>query len=499
MDKNTHTGHRLCGVCSGNIGQNDTAVLCDACNLWFHTACGKVNKRVYSRIHLAPVNKPVEWLCSACKYIKQNGRKPRAKKCDLNDTCTSSPNQSLTDNIEITPELNPQKTGNLNVGMSTSKLEYDKIVLLPMEDIDDLKAQIKLLKKEKENLSDIVAKKMEVIYKMETTIHDLIKHGTPIPTLPVPNTANTELYGLPKASTNSSNSIGSPDLNLKKQRVHINQDQRLTNKNDTNATETSAEKTNQVYTNKTHAALIIGDSLLHGLGPVLQNKDVSILIKPGAKIKDISRYISDKETLPPKVILNIGSNNASLAKTPNHLMRPLWLTIEAGIKYFKNTKWFVNSIPYRRDVRDNYISDINDSLQFMCEQLGAHFIKLNQTITNDCYLGDGIHLNNKGINLLANKMIEEADLPDRTNPRENKTERDISKDPLTQNQEIGAPTRPIDLDGPEIEKDTELKNQDKDTDNKEPTLTGSKSQPKPTPASMKKDINFQSNLNNLRI
>lgn len=57
---------------------------------------------------------------------------------------------------------------------------------------------------------------------------------------------------------------------------------------------------------------------------------------PGGQIKDFSGFISHTEKAPEKIIINIGSNNINTAKTPNHLMRPIWLTIYAAQKREKD-------------------------------------------------------------------------------------------------------------------------------------------------------------------
>lgn len=150
--------------------------------------------------------------------------------------------------------------------------------------------------------------------------------------------------------------------------------------------------------------LVLSDSILKGAAPLIKTKyqNIDIRVLPGAKIQDCSRYLTSVEWLPEKILFNIGSNNIRGARTINHIVRPLWYTIEAAQKRFQQREWFVNSIPYRIDVRDKHIDDLNLALQDLCMQLGAHYLDTTQHISDDCYGFDGIHLNDKG----AHKMAE---------------------------------------------------------------------------------------------
>lgn len=55
--------------------------------------------------------------------------------------------------------------------------DYDKVILLLMEDIKDLQNRVKSQKEENTKLSETIAKKMEVIFKMEQTSQDILKSG----------------------------------------------------------------------------------------------------------------------------------------------------------------------------------------------------------------------------------------------------------------------------------------------------------------------------------
>lgn len=153
------------------------------------------------------------------------------------------------------------------------------------------------------------------------------------------------------------------------------------------------------------------DSILKGAAPLISTKyqNIDIKVLPGARIQDCSKYLTNTDRVPAKVVFNIGTNNIHGAKTINHIVRPLWYTIESAAKKFKHTEWYVNSIPYRQDVRDKYIDGINLALQDLCNQLGAHYLNTAQHISDDCYGYDGIHLNSQGANMMANTLANLLD------------------------------------------------------------------------------------------
>lgn len=157
-------------------------------------------------------------------------------------------------------------------------------------------------------------------------------------------------------------------------------------------------------------SLILGDSILRGMQQKVTNTEIKIPYMPGARIQNLSGYISTLKTLPSTVVLHIGTNNLHNAKTPNHVMRPLWLTIERAQKNYKNTIWIVNGILYRRDVPRNFVMDVNEALRFMCEQLKVVYRDPNEAVTARGYGRDGIHLNSLGDQQLTNFILSDLGL-----------------------------------------------------------------------------------------
>lgn len=127
--------------------------------------------------------------------------------------------------------------------------------------------------------------------------------------------------------------------------------------------------------------LIIGDSIVRGLQDNLSDPKVKVLCMSGARIQNCSSYISEQRELPRVVVVHIGTNNLINAKTPNHVMRPLWLTIETAQKRFKNTIWIEHGILFRRNVPDWFVDDVNEAFDFMCDQLRLVYRDPNSAVS----------------------------------------------------------------------------------------------------------------------
>lgn len=79
------------------------------------------------------------------------------------------------------------------------------------------------------------------------------------------------------------------------------------------------------------------------------------------------------QNTPRHLLLNIGSNNISQAKTPNQVTRPLWYTLEAFLKN-PQTNIIINVILYRNDIPKRKIADVNAALSLVCHQLKTNFL-----------------------------------------------------------------------------------------------------------------------------
>lgn len=141
------------------------------------------------------------------------------------------------------------------------------------------------------------------------------------------------------------------------------------------------------------------------------------IVMRGARIQEVSMFLKNQYALPKKVVIQIGSNNLRQSKTPNHVMRPLWLTIEANQGRFPDTQWFIGSIPYRDDCRIKFVEETNKALEFMCRQLKINFIDNTELINESHVIWDGVHLNQIGSQIQADRIMLALGLKEKESPR----------------------------------------------------------------------------------
>lgn len=421
----TPTPQHPCAVCKLEVKDEDKAIEC-GCKTWFHTRCVNVTDKQYRAMmtdtHL------FDWVCKKCTT-----RLSRS---------ATGPNQDLIkekgDEIDTTLQTN---NGNKPEQLNT-------IIELLMSDISTLKNQLDLKKEENLKLSDIIARKMEVIQKLEETIHSLIQNSPSFPE----STKNYETQPCQEISL-IHNTVTE---NL--QTEHNTKPEPIINEN--NQTKQNNAKNPSTPVTK-YQALLIGDSTLRAAASIIKDNhklNVQTEVLSGAKIVNLSKYLSNIGSIPKKVVINIGSNDVAQSKTPNHLMRPLWLTIEAAQKNFPQTEWFVNGILFRKDTRDKYIIEINESLKFMCWQLGITYLNTDTVCQDENYRPDGIHPNYKGATVLANLILEKANL-------KNVTTAEIKQGPSTT------------LDSIPVKTKSDLAGQDTPSHNKAETYTTTPTSP----------------------
>lgn len=341
-----------CPICTQDVLDTHQAVTCNCDNdTWYHAKCALLTEEQYELLNQDQTK--LTWVCTQCKSL----------------SCRPTPKHT-----------------------NQSK-QFDEIIKILLDDITTLKEEVKALKTEKNGLSEIVAKKTEIIYRLESTILDLTK--------------DSKLSPAPKNTPTSSKlktKITPTQDNLTKKQYST----ALLNSSNNKA---QAENPTTLTANR-ECPLIIGDSLMRHTTNILKKQNPKVfletnqIVMSGAKIQDVSNFLRNQNKLPKQVVIQAGSNNISRSKTPNHVMRPLWLTIESNQKRFPETEWYVGSIPYRDDCRKIFIEETNKALEFMCSQLKVHFIN-NTNILNDTHLSwDGIHLNQTGSEIQANQIIQ---------------------------------------------------------------------------------------------
>lgn len=381
-----------CGVCTDYVASDERAVVCDECNRWFHQVCGKVSNATFNKIDKAPTDDPYYWCCDGCRRDKKKKgtktgehrltRESRALQqvttVDVNpDTQCTNKSSLDTGHVGLTDEQDEQLTA-----LRVKNKRYQNIVDLLTKDRSKLMEQLEHSKREIAFLNNALMEKTQIISDfVENFDNQCSRANNQGPRLGVDGTVAV-----------------SDDLESGEQRGES------CRRNDGN---TETGETTEATDIKT---LILGDSILRGMQQKVTNTEIKIRYMPGARIQNLSGYISTLKTLPSTVVLHIGTNNLHNAKTPNHVMRPLWLTIERAQKNYKNTIWIVNGILYRRDVPRNFVMDVNEALRFMCEQLKVVYRDPNEAVTARGYGRDGIHLNSLGDQQLTNFILSDLGL-----------------------------------------------------------------------------------------
>lgn len=432
-----------CAVCSAEVGQGMRAVACDGCHGWYHQACGKISDYIYKKIADAPNEEPYMWYCKDCKpKCKKSSNNKLSNKCEPIDQGPhkvgspktraenvslhrDNPNNIMTfvnvssqpldqHNARTLTSHHPENEDVTNLGLLLAETgkenQYLKSTILQL--YRDLQEVHLLLVNAKERNLELTRETIQQ-GKTITRLNNHIQHLDPIfkPTRPM--TVPTSENGNPKNSYN--------DQSIR------------TDLLDKAPTETTIHRPPE---DTTADILIIGDSMIRGLlhhqdlGP---NKKIKVHSMPGARIQNLSKYLVAQEALPHTVIVHIGTNNLKNSKTPNHVMRPLWYTLESAQKKFKNTIWVVNAILYRNDIQRKYIDDVNDALQFMCDQLKLVFRNPNTAVTGRGIGRDGLHLNSLGERQLTDFIMSDIGV-----------QLDLDIDPSSiDNETVPAPQNPV--------------------------------------------------------
>lgn len=435
-----------CGTCSGDVGDNVEAILCDGCGEWYHAVCGRVSSKLYNKITSAPEAKPVAWKCSTCK--KNNAmKKPKRDEHNLEiQTNKKSPNlpQDYTGNENVSPNIRtdgtPEQirhlhnsvnitpknkitpvqraTGQHHPGpsqrmdpldqklaqgdnltyeqvcdrLSEALIKNEQLQMVISEQHDSLKQTSMKLQKSLKSEIELKGQLIDAEQKIISLHSDLLKISH---TTLTPMYRHTALKPGRDEMTNPkvTHGISEPDLTETK------------NYEDTHEPDHSTDMIKPITEID---KLIIGDSIIRGVAEFIEDETTRVIYRPGARIQDLSKYLREQHNigLPKLVVIHIRTNNIQNAQTPNHIMRPLWLTLEAATKSFPETKWLVSGILYRQDENKYRIDEINDAYKFMCEQLNLSYTDPNTTLKERVLGKDGIHLNRPGSYAMAKHLIE---------------------------------------------------------------------------------------------
>lgn len=160
---------------------------------------------------------------------------------------------------------------------------------------------------------------------------------------------------------------------------------------------------------------VTGDSIIKRIrskefNRVLQSGKAVIKSFPGSTANELNHYILPhlQNILPDIVIINAGTNNLSRdhKQTNDDLVKEL---LNVGITCKENgvNHVFISGLCYRNSrFLNGRIDDINIMLRNGCNDHNFEFID-NKNIQVDCHLWkDGVHLNDRGLEILANNYIK---------------------------------------------------------------------------------------------
>lgn len=397
----TNPNAATCPVCRGEVLDNCEAVSCDKCEHWYHKACGKISDKQYNKILAAPLNKSVSWFCTTCKKNRPTKQtKPRDEEIGL---------EQKTNTVELESSLSCPPSGSdgtdkqiqakdvtiLNDKLTKTQEEnqaLQKTIKDLLEDLENLTHELTKSKKENIRLNqETISKgiKIKDLYERIKTLHTLKSnkdapepthnHVRPLKSISIENRPNIQqnTHNIVDPNHSQTRPIQGPE---KPQPDNVSEPE----------------------------ILIIGDSLIRNLQQYTESKpNIMTNCMPGARIQNLSKHLATLQNLPPTVILHIGTNNLMSSRTPNDIMRPLWYTIEAAQKKFKDTIWIVNGIIHRRDIPALYIESVNEAIQFMCDNLHVVYRDPNKEVTARGLGRDGLHLNQLGDHQLANFILND--------------------------------------------------------------------------------------------
>ena len=167
------------------------------------------------------------------------------------------------------------------------------------------------------------------------------------------------------------------------------------------------DDTNETQPWRKGTTLIAGDSILYGIDErkLCQNGSVKVRVFSGTTIEDLRDYYIKPllRKKPCKVILHVGTNNASLKNAnPDQILNAL-LDLKKDIGDQVPGCMVVISMPTKRFDNEEY-GKIIESLKRKITDLGIDAIS-NNNISRADIGRKGLHLNAKGTSKLASKLV----------------------------------------------------------------------------------------------
>jgi hypothetical protein len=189
---------------------------------------------------------------------------------------------------------------------------------------------------------------------------------------------------------------------------------------------------------------LIGDSILKGLGSFM-TKGTTVFTYPGTTASQMKTILSSFSTNPEQVknlVIHSGSNDFS--KPANQIASSLKGLILMAKSRFKNSNLLISGPLYRADTSLSKVKLVNQLLSKVCQEMDVHFVDANHVIGDDCLSAKGIHLNNRGKEVLARVLDDYSNLMELK--KIGKFKRGISRNPID-HLNYGPPNTPKNLEG----------------------------------------------------
>ena len=320
-------------------------------------------------------------------------------------------NEKLTSKLNLNTEEILKLHHKIQVLEVKSRNKSKEMALMENKENDDIvTAQTKLTFSSQWN-SYVKAKSQQYEQYLISKKFEELKSTTPKGT----NTREEKIYKnntewMPKAEKKSENTINRNQESgiIQKQIKSINLDAiKLDSKEKQQPPSKNADDASDVHLWRKGTTLIAGDSILYGIDEkkICQNGSVKVRVFPGATIEDLKDYYIKPllRKQPSKVILHVGTNNASVKNaSPDQILNAL-LDFKKDIEDQIPGCIVVLSMPTKR-FHNEKLGKIIESLNDKISNLGIVTVNNNNISRSD--IGrKGLHLNARGTNKLMHRFI----------------------------------------------------------------------------------------------
>ena len=153
----------------------------------------------------------------------------------------------------------------------------------------------------------------------------------------------------------------------------------------------------------TKSTLVIGDSTIKHVVPMIRDASTAVLCWPGIKLDEVARRLATVKTEPESaIVFSVGLSDVKSAETPGEVSNKIDKLILAAKKRFPNRKIVINGAMNRLDQEPEFLTILNIELKTVCEKRKITFLDPNVCIKPTHLAKDGIHLNRQGSQVFGN-------------------------------------------------------------------------------------------------